>query len=112
MKRLVVTTVLAALCVTMMTGCGALVACGSGGLLYQDTRVPLSDASYRGPSAATAAKKGEASYTSILGIIATGDASLKAAMENGGITKVHHVDQQVTNILGVLATYKVIVYGE
>jgi hypothetical protein len=33
-------------------------------------------------------------------------------MENGGITKVHHIDQQITNILGVVATYKIIVYGE
>ena len=112
MKRLAVTTVLAALCLTMITGCGALVAFGSGGLLYQDTKVPLSDVSYRGPSASTAAKKGEATYASILGIIATGDATLAAAMENGGITKVHHIDQQVTNILGILATYKIIVYGE
>jgi hypothetical protein len=57
-------------------------------------------------------KKGEASFTSILGILATGDASLKEAMERGGITKIHHIDQQVTNILGIIATYKVIVYGE
>jgi hypothetical protein len=26
--------------------------------------------------------------------------------------KVHHIDQQVTNILGIIATYKIIVYGE
>jgi hypothetical protein len=112
MKRLVVTTVLAALCLTMMTGCGALVAFGSGGLLYQDTKVPLRDVSYWGPATSSVAKKGEATYASILGIIATGDATLEAAMENGGITKVHHIDQQITNILGVVATYKIIVYGE
>jgi hypothetical protein len=112
MKRLVVTSVLAALCLTVMTGCGALVAFGSGGLLYEDAVVPLSDVSYWGPATSSAAKRGEASFTSILGIIATGDASLKAAMENGGITKVHHIDQQITNILGVVATYKIIVYGE
>ena len=112
MKRLVVTTVLAALCLTVITGCGALVAFGSGGLLYQDAVAPLSAVSYWGPATSSVAKKGEATYTSILGIIATGDASLKAAMEQGGITKVHHIDQQITNILGLIATYKIIVYGE
>jgi len=112
MKRLVVTTVLAALCMTMMTGCGALIAFRAGGLLYQDAVVPLSDVSYWGPATSSVAKRGEAKYTSILGIIATGDASLKEAMESGGITKVHHIDQQITNILGVVATYKIIVYGE
>jgi len=112
MKRLLVTTVLAALCVTMLTGCGAFIAFSGGGSLYQDTKVPMADVAYRGPASNAIAKKGEASFTSILGILATGDASLKAAMDNGGITKVHHIDQQVTNILGIIATYRVIVYGE
>jgi len=112
MKRLVVATVLAALCLTIMNGCGALVAFGSGGLVYEDARFPMDNISYWGPSTSSAAKQGEAAYTSILGIIATGDASLKEAMERGGITKVHHIDQQVTNILGIIATYKIIVYGE
>ena len=112
MKRLVVTTVLAALCVTMMTGCGAFIAFGGGGILYQDTRTPMGQVSYWGPSTSSTMKKGEATFTSILGILATGDASLKQAMENGGITKIHHIDQEVTNILGIIATYKIIVYGE
>jgi len=112
MKRLVVTTVLAALCLTMMTGCGAFIAFGGGGVLYQDTKVPMNDVAYWGPNTSSMSKKGEASFTSVLGILATGDASLKEAMERGGITKIHHIDQQVTNILGIIATYKVIVYGE
>ncbi len=41
-----------------------------------------------------------------------GDASLKAAMDNGGITKIHHVDREVRNILGIVAEYTTIVYGE
>jgi hypothetical protein len=72
----------------------------------------MGNVSYWGPSTSTMSKKGEASYTSILGILVTGDASLKEAMERGGITKIHHIDQQITNVLGLMATYKVIVYGE
>ncbi len=112
MKRLLVVALLAAICVGAMSGCGAYIAMGGGGALYQDTKAPLNEVSYWGPSTNTAAKKGEASYTSILGLIATGDASLKEAMESGGITKVHHIDQQVTSILGIISTYKIIVYGE
>ena len=41
-----------------------------------------------------------------------GDASLKAAMDNGGITKVHHVDYKVKNILGIVGSTTTIVYGE
>jgi hypothetical protein len=112
MKRLILTTVLAALCVTMMTGCGALIAMGGGGTLYQDTKTPMNQVSYWGPTSNSEGKRGEASFTSILGIIATGDASLKEAMQQGGITKVHHIDQEVTSILGIISTYKIIVYGE
>lgn len=41
-----------------------------------------------------------------------GDASIKAAMDNGGIKKIHHVDYKVKNILGIIADYTTIVYGE
>ena len=112
MKRLLLTTVLAALCVTMMTGCGAFIPMGGGGALYQDTKTPMSQVSYYGPSSSAGDKRGEASFTSILGLIATGDASLKEAMQQGGITKIHHIDQEVTSILGIISTYKIIVYGE
>jgi len=57
-------------------------------------------------------KVGKASCQSILGIIATGDCSIKKAMENGGITKIHHVDYHTKSILGIIATHTVIVYGE
>ncbi len=112
MKRLLVAVVCAAVCVGVMTGCASLVAFGSGGLLYEDALFPMRNINYWGPATSSVVKQGEAKYTSILGIVATGDASLKEAMDQGGITKIHHIDQQVTNILGVIATYKIIVYGE
>ncbi len=112
MKRLLVAAFLALACIGMMTGCASFVAFGSGGLLYEDARFPMRNINYWGPATSSVAKQGEAKYTSILGIIATGDASLQEAMQQGGITKIHHIDQQVTNILGVIATYKIIVYGE
>jgi len=48
-----------------------------------------------------ATKVGTATCTSILWF-AWGDASLDAAMKNGGITKIHHVDWNAFNILGII----------
>ena len=56
-------------------------------------------------------KKGMATATGIICFV-EGDASLKAAMENGNITKVHHVDYKVKNILGIVGSTTTIVYGE
>jgi hypothetical protein len=41
-----------------------------------------------------------------------GDASISAAAQNGGITRIHHVDHETMNILGIYAKYTTIVYGE
>ena len=54
---------------------------------------------------------GRAEATSILGLIATGDASIAAAERNGGITQIHHVDYETHNFLGIVATFTTVVYG-
>ena len=56
-------------------------------------------------------KRGEAKATGII-LFATGDASIGTAMRNGGITKVHHVDYNVKNILFVYSEVITVVYGE
>lgn len=57
-------------------------------------------------------KTGTAMASSILGIVATGDASIEAAAKDGGITRIHHVDHHSKNILGLYAEFTTIVYGE
>ena len=57
------------------------------------------------------AKRGQAKATGII-CFATGDASIGAAMRNGGITKIHHVDYDVKNILFLYNEVTTIVYGE
>ena len=57
-------------------------------------------------------KVGTAKASSVLGIVATGDASVQAAAKAGGITKISHVDYHSVGILGLHATYTVEVYGE
>jgi hypothetical protein len=57
------------------------------------------------------AKRGEAKSSGII-CFATGNASIGEAMRNGGITKVHHVDYDVKNILFIYSEVNTIVYGE
>jgi len=57
-------------------------------------------------------KVGVAKATSVLGLVATGDASIKAAMDNGRITRIKYIDYESKNILGVIGEYTTIVYGD
>ena len=58
-----------------------------------------------------ATKTGKACATSILAMVAQGDASLETAKANGGITQVALVDHTSKNILGIWGEYCTIVKG-
>ena len=77
------------------------------GMIYTDVKAPLAVTSNSGSS-----KVGTAEATGILGLIATGDASIEAAAKRGGITTIHHVDYQGMGVLGLFSKYTVFVYGE
>lgn len=57
-------------------------------------------------------KRGEACATSILGIVATGDASIETAARQAGIGEVTHIDSSQTNILGIYGEHCTIAYGK
>ena len=75
------------------------------GLLYTDLKGPL-DA---GSSVGT--KEGIACVESIMGLIARGDASIKAAAADGRISKIGSVDHRTENILGIFGRFCTIVRG-
>ena len=77
------------------------------GVWYTDVKAPMAVTSNTNST-----KVGSAEATSILGVVATGDASIDAAAKSAGITRIHHVDEHATSILGFFAKYKVYVYGE
>ncbi len=56
-------------------------------------------------------KAGQSKATGII-LFSTGDASIGTAMRNGGITRVHHVDYNVKNILFLYSEVLTTVYGE
>jgi len=92
--------------VGLLTGCATAMSPVSG-VVYSNVKAPFS---------ATAAPEqpqrvGRASVRSILGIIATGDASIQTAARNGGIREIHFVDYESQNFFGVLAEFTVVVYG-
>jgi len=96
--------ILAVLSLALLAGCSAVTP--MTGSLYVQMDGPVAVGSAAGSS-----KVGEAQAQGIIGIV-TGDASISTAMKNGGITKIHHVDSKVTNILGIYAKYITVVYGE
>jgi O-antigen ligase len=64
-----------------------------------------------GGTAAAAPKEGKACATTILGWVATGDASIQAAKTAGGISTVAVVDHSAKNILGIFGEWCTIVRG-
>lgn len=105
MKKMKILALLGLLAfVPMFMGCATSYPMGS---LYTEVKLPVA-----AESDANALKSGTAECTSILGLVATGDASLNTAMRNGNITKISHVDWEAKNILGIIGNYKLTVYGE
>jgi hypothetical protein len=76
------------------------------GGLYADYKIA------RDAEGSLGSKEGRSCAQSILGWIATGDASIPAAANNGGITKVSTVDRHVKNILNIYAEYCTVVHGD
>lgn len=90
----------------LLSSC-AVVKAPVSGVVYTKVKAPVAVTENE-----NASKVGTAEATSILGIVATGDASIDAAAKSAGITKIHHVDAESTGILGIFAKYKIYVYGE
>lgn len=62
---------------------------------------------------ANAEKVGEASSSAVFGLFAFGDSSVTAAMTDGSISRIHHVDYKNKSFLGGLFIgTTTIVYGE
>ena len=62
-------------------------------------------------SSASSLKEGKACAESILGLLARGDASVRAAKENGNIKEVVSVDHSARNLLNIVGEWCTIVRG-
>ncbi len=89
----------------LISGCASVL---PNGILYTEVQAPVG----AGAESASYSKVGVSKATSILGLVATGDASIKAAMADGKITRIKYVDYSAKNILGVYGEYTTTVYGD
>jgi len=106
MKKLAHRLTLAIVSAGLLTGCATVGHAPVTSLITLDEKGPVAVGSAAGSS-----KVGRSEAWGIL-VFATGDASISAAMRNGGITRIHHVDHETSSFLGVYAKYTTIVYGE
>lgn len=102
-------TVLSAMAV-LMTGCLHAPFVPPTGMAFSQFEAPL-DVDFQNTDMA-GMKKGTADTTSILGLVAWGDASSKAAASNAQISKIVHADYDYLNVLGIYQKTTVIVYGK
>ena len=92
-----------------LTGCAGFAFMGQGvpqGFIYADASTPVHATENN-----IGKKKGEACAVSILGIITTGNASIRAAAYNGDIKEISAVDSNIKNVLGIWAKYCTLVSG-
>jgi TRL-like protein family len=97
---------------TIITLIGSALLMSGCGVVYTGIKTPMESLSI--PLDNTPGKKiGRASCKSYVWVVAVGDCSVKAAMENGNITKIHHVDTDIESILvGLYGRATTVVYGD
>lgn len=105
MKKVLVAVVLVAT-LALCTGCWTF---PNGAILapIQDLKSPVA----MGDPTVPATKIGKAQATGII-IVGWGDASIQTAAQNGAITRIHHVDSEQLNILGIYSRNTTVVYGQ
>ena len=80
-----------------------------GGLIFSAVKAPMG---VEFNNTSVPGKTGVASSSSILGLIAFGDASSKTAAQSAGITRIDHADYEMFNVLGVYSKFTTVVHGQ
>jgi len=107
MNRLFVAAIAAIVLLAM--GCYSAPVMPPTGLIFMNVEAPVSPAVAGQPMGA---RTGRASASSILGLFAWGDASVAAAVRNGGIVEPQHIDYEFFNILLIYQKFTTVVHGE
>lgn len=107
-KRILAAVVFAAAAATM-SGCYSAPVKPPVGLIYADISAPLD---FDSSNSAVGSKSGTSEAIGILGLVSTGDASLKTAAKNGGIETITGADYNFTNIIGVYQKFETVAHGE
>jgi len=87
------------------SGCALAPVTPARGLIYSNQGAPLF------PGGKPGAKIGKATSHNVLFLVSWGDSGLDAAMKDGGISDVAHVDYEVQNIFFIYQNYTTVVRG-
>jgi hypothetical protein len=83
------------------------------GVIYANIQSPVQELSVYIDPTAKPTKRGTAATRSFASLIAWGDGSVEAAMKDAEITRIHHIDHRVIQLLsGLWMSDTTIVYGE
>jgi hypothetical protein len=105
MKKCLIVLAVVAL-VPVLSGCVMTTTTQAQGLVMKSM-----DPGMVGDQSVSPTKMGEAEAEGII-LFYFGDNSISAAMDAGGIEKIHHVDYETLNVLNLYVKRKTIVYGE
>jgi hypothetical protein len=91
----------------VLGGCAVVASPVGNAAIYTSVRGPIATG-----SAPSSSKEGRACASNVIGIVATGDASIAAAKRAGGISSVASVDHDSLNVLGFYSRFCTLVAGE
>jgi len=94
-----------AMAMGFVAGCASVVPVGA---VYTGVQLPVSN----GTGSVSYSKTGTATCKSVLCLVAWGDASIKAAADDGKLTKVNSVDYSADSLFGIYGKYTTTVYGD
>ncbi len=104
--KIILITILVIFTMVVISGCG-FVADGPFGWVFTEHTVPVTVG-----TAKTGSKVGKACIHSFFGGISIGDASIEAAMSDGGINEVYTVNKENLSIFGTYTRQCTVVRGE
>jgi hypothetical protein len=93
----------------MTSGCLVAPVIPPTGQIFTDIKAPLD---YNMNETKVGTRSGKSETMSILGLVALGDGSVKAAADNGRISTIHSADYEYFNVIGIYQRYRTVVYGE
>lgn len=97
----------AAVSLLLLSGCYSAPVMPPSGFIYSNVEAPIS---LGGSDSGT--RRGEASASALLGMIAWGDASSATAMKEGGITTLKRLDYEFFNFLGLYQSFTTVAHGD
>lgn len=116
MKKNILLMCAAVFSALFLTGCASNLFPGGptpAGVIVTNVTAPSQYLAVATDKDAKSDKVGKSSAQAILGLFAFGDASVNAAMKDGDISRVHHVDHQINLVLyGLYLQDTTIVYGD